>query len=144
MDGEVDLIMVPVSKMVMGGIVTPENNVGLGFLKAALQEYVALDLPFFHIPFHSPAMTSVRYQKVFSQLLSHLCNYDASFCLLSEVKPVKGKIAPHLKRIWPYLVNLDVNALSYILSRARARSRVIVRHGNVFSSLLDVDTTHRR
>jgi hypothetical protein len=110
-----DLVMVPVSRAVIGGIVSPESRVGSGFLRAAFQEYRSMGLPFFHITFHSPAMTSPHYQRVFGQLLKHIRNCDIDFSPLCEVKPVRGKVMPPVKKLLPYLTNLDSDALSYVL-----------------------------
>jgi len=119
--GDTPLVMVPVSMDITGGIVSPESNMGLGFLKAAFREYYDMGVPVFHIAFHSPAMTSHRYQKNLSTLLGYISEYDVRFCRVSEVEPAERRTPPYPARVWPYLANVDLDALSYILKNAPHR-----------------------
>lgn len=115
MTGDLEITMVPVSKEITTGILSPENNAGFRFLRAALQEYADLSVPLVHIAFHSPAMTSPHYRKVFSQLLEWISKHGGNFCQLSKVQCVKPPIPPNAKRLSPYLMNADASALSYAL-----------------------------
>jgi hypothetical protein len=140
--GDLPLVMVPVSMEITGGIVSPESNIGLGFLKAAFREYHDLGMPVFHIAFHSPAMTSRRYQKNFSALLRYISEYDARFCRVSEIEPAGRHVPRYPAQLWPYLTNLDLDALSYILNRAPHRVlrelRMKVQHSLLFGNSHDI------
>jgi hypothetical protein len=120
--GDTELVIVPVSKMIRGGIVSPENRMGLGFLKAAFKEYALLGMPVFHIAFHSPAMTSRHYQTVFNELLKHMSGRHQVFSPLHETTATKGDIVAISSLILPYLENLDASVLFYILSHSISRS----------------------
>jgi hypothetical protein len=127
LDGDVNIVIVPVSGEITGGIVSPENRVGLGFLKAAFQEYYEMSMPVFHIAFHSPSMTSRYYRQVFSELVNYISKYDVRFCPASEVRPQRKKISVHTNALLPYLKNLDPDALSYLLRSLPHRSLRLLR-----------------
>jgi hypothetical protein len=114
--GTVDLVMVPVAKLIRGGAASLQNEIGLGFLKAAFHEYLDLGMPVFHVVFHSPAMTSQRYQRVFHDFLAHIDQSCINFRLLSQVKAVRTVASG--KRLYQYLVNADMQALAYIVQYA--------------------------
>jgi len=116
-NGDMEITMVPVSMEITGGIIGPENDAGLRFLRAALYEYVDLGVPLVHIAFHSAAMTSPRYRKVFGQLLEWMSELDANFHPLSEVQPMRVEIPPNARRLSRYLMNADASALSFVLLR---------------------------
>jgi hypothetical protein len=126
LEGDMEITMVPVSKEIANGMISPENNVGVSFLQAALLELAELGVPFVQIAFHSPAMLSKRYRKAFAKLLQCASDLGASFRPLSEVRPVRAQIAPNSRRYMPYLRNIDASALSFLLPHAIRNPRSAV------------------
>lgn len=118
--GTMNLVMVPVSKEIIGGVISPENRIGLAFLKAAFQEYYDSGCPVVHIALHSPSMTSRHYRKLFNKLLKHISKHNVTFCLAEDIETAESRVPPRA-RLLPYIRNLDAEALSYLAGNAFRR-----------------------
>ena len=121
--GDVQITMVPASKEITGGLITPENNSGLAFLSAAVREYMESGAPFLHIAFHSPALISAAYRTIFSGLLQVISGFNVNFRSLSEVEPIKGSILSYPPHLAQYASNLDLTGFSYIMRHAISHPR---------------------
>lgn len=129
--GDVQITMVPASKEITTGLINPENNAGLAFLRAAVCEYVESEAPLLHIAYHSPALTSASYRTTFSDLLQIISGFNAKFRPLSEVESIKGSILSYPAHLSQYMRNLDVTGLSYIMRHSISHPRsafVKLRH----------------
>lgn len=109
--GDITITMVPVSKEITTGVISPESNIGLGFLRAAVREYVKLNVPLLHIAFHSPALTSPRFQRSFRELLQLTSDFKANYRPLSEIEPLNGMTRSYHGDLSQYLRNLDTAGL---------------------------------
>ena len=104
--GSLPLLIVPTSKTVLGGIVSPEvaPGVGLPWLKACFSEYYRQDLPLFHICLHSPCITDDYFISVMDNLLRFISRHKkVSFKSASEIAGYE-------------VINPRTNILPYIFS----------------------------
>jgi len=87
--GNFPLLMIPISKMFLGGAVCPEDvrRCGLPWLKACFMEYYKQKSPLFHIALHSPVMTDDYYSLIMEKLLFFISRRpDIKFRFVSEIK----------------------------------------------------------
>ena len=118
-EGDMPITMIPVAKEITGGVVSPENPIGVGFLKAAFVEYYSQDLPVFHIAFHSPSMTSSYFKRIFDELLGFISKHkEVEYCLPNEIKAVRTNKNIRTK-IFPYVKYFNKDALIYCLRSIR-------------------------
>jgi len=81
-------LMVPISRMPLGGMAGPEDirKYGFSWLKACFLEYYNQGAPLFHIAMHSPAMTDDYYISFTDKLLSFISEHkNISFKFASEI-----------------------------------------------------------
>jgi peptidoglycan/xylan/chitin deacetylase (PgdA/CDA1 family) len=109
--GGASLLVVPVSRSMLGASVTPElaPRVGLPWLKACFTEYYRQALPLFHIYLHSPCMTDPYFVGAMDGLLEFIARHDVTFRFASEVREYEG--ASPRAVIRPYLAGLNLNML---------------------------------
>ena len=88
------LLMVPISRMPMGGMAGPEDirKYGYQWLLACFKEYYNQSAPLFHIALHSPAMTDPYYIFFTDKFLSFISKHDnINFKFVSEIKEYPDK-----------------------------------------------------
>lgn len=106
--GNLPLLVVPISRMLGVGIVSPEviPVVGLPWLKACFEEYYRQDLPLFHICLHSPCMTDSYFVDAMDEFISFISRHEkVNFKFASEIKKCRD-VFPKT-RIGPYLRSKD-------------------------------------
>lgn len=103
-----DVLMLPVSRMFLGGAAMPEDarRLGLAWLKACFKEYYQQKAPFFHIALHSPVMTDPYYILILDKLLSFISDHkNITFKSASEIKEYPArKVSANL---FPYLFSVN-------------------------------------
>lgn len=108
--GSLPLLIVPVSRSLLGASATPELAplVGLPWLKACFREYYRQGLPLFHLYLHSPCMTDPYFLEAMDGLLRFIAGHDVTFRFASEVREYEHQ-GPRMDLL-PYLagVNLDM------------------------------------
>ncbi len=110
-EGELPLLMVPVSLTLFGRMVSPESApvCGLSWLEAAFSEYHKAGAPVFHIALHSPAMTNPYHASVMEKLLSFIAQHDTvRFRFLSEVRRYSGRELRGSVLPYAFAVNREV------------------------------------
>ncbi len=103
-EGDLPLLIVPISKYFRNGGVNPEmaNIIGISWLKACFSEYYRQGAHLFHICLHSPSMADDYFISVMDSLLSFISKHkDVSFKFASEIreyphKNIHGSITPYL------------------------------------------------
>ena len=85
--GNLPLLMLPISQMVIGGSVNPEvaRIYSLGALKVAFLEYYIKKARLFHICLHSACMTDKFYISVMDRFLAFIAKHAVEFKLASEI-----------------------------------------------------------
>jgi hypothetical protein len=121
--GDVKMIMVPTSKEITTGIISPENRIGLTFLRGAIREYVKLNVPLLHMTLHSPALTSPIFRNTFNEMLQLISQFNVNYRPLSDVVPTEGKVLKYSAQVSQYLMNLDTTSLSYLMRQAIEHSK---------------------
>jgi hypothetical protein len=122
--GDVPLLIVPISQMLRTGNVNPEMVplLGLSWLKACFLEYYSERVPLFHICVHSPAMTDPYFVSAMDGLLKFISKRDVTFKFASEVEPYEP-VEPKT-RVMPYMLHANRLVLRLFL-----RSRISWRSG---------------
>ena len=103
-EGDVPVLITPISKYFPNGGVSPEvvDKVGLSWLKACFLEYYNQDAPLFHICLHSPSMEDDYFISEMDSLISFISKHkNISFKFVSEIKKYPK-------------VNLKTNLLPYV------------------------------
>ena len=122
--GQVPLLMVPVSRSLLGASVSPElvPLIGLPWLKACFLEYYRLGMPLFHICLHSPSMTDKYYLDAMASLLGFIAGHKVAFKFASEI--TASETVPSRADIRPYMAGINRNMIkaSSVLCRRLARS----------------------
>lgn len=121
-EGDLSLLVIPISQYYPRGNVTPEHEpvVGLAWLKACFLEYKMQNLPLFHICLHSPSMVDSHYIQVMDKLLNFISNHKVEYKFASDIKYYEK---PHPKmKVLPYLLGINKNILrSFLLSKVGDR-----------------------
>jgi peptidoglycan/xylan/chitin deacetylase (PgdA/CDA1 family) len=118
--GNLPLLMVPISQMLVGSSVNPEHVPlwGLSWLKACFAEYYAQNLPVFHICLHSPSMTDPFFVDALNELLLFIrLHKDVEFKWASEIEEHEGNSGR--TKLAPYLAALNKTILMRPLPRIR-------------------------
>lgn len=111
-EGDLPLLIIPISHMFHAGNVNPEviPIFGLSWLKACFLEYYKQNMPFFHICLHSPIMTDPYF----------ISNMDSFLKFISKHKNVNFKFASDITKyekvipktcIRPYMCGLNFEIL---------------------------------
>ncbi len=103
-EGNLPLLVVPISRMLGVGMINPEvvPIVGLSWLKACFEEYYRQDMPLFHICLHSPCMTDSYFFSAMDELLGFISNHSGvNYRFASEINNYhdvfpKTQIRPYL------------------------------------------------
>lgn len=107
-EGDLPLLITPISQTLFGGTVNPEGVItyGLPWLKASFLEYRKIGAPFFHICFHSPLGTDPYYISLINDFLSFISRHkNVNFRFASEInKYPQGKIGYN---ILPYITAIN-------------------------------------
>lgn len=108
-EGDLTLLIIPVSRMWFKGIVNPESAsiLGLQWLKACFLEYYSQGLPLFHICLHSPSMTDTYLISVMDELMAFIVRHNIKFKFASEIKKYP-QLNPKTK-ILLYLFSINKN-----------------------------------
>jgi len=121
--GNLNLLIVPISQMLLAGNVNPEvvSSVGLSWLKACFLEYYKQNLPLFHICLHSPCMTNQYFISAMDDLISFISKHkNINFNFASEIAKY-SEVNPKTN-IFPYLLGINrgitINSLKAIQSKA--------------------------
>ena len=87
-EGDMNLLIVPISQMLLGGNVNPEVEpyVGINWMKSCFLEYYKQGLPLFHICLHSPAATDLYFLRILDDLIKFISQYNVEFSWVSEIK----------------------------------------------------------
>jgi len=113
-EGELPLLIIPISRMLFAGNVTPEvvPLVGLPWLKACFLEYHKQNMPLFHICLHSFCMTEPYLISAMDDFLNFVSEHkDVNFKFASEIREY-DEITPKAK-VLPYLlVGVNRNIIS--------------------------------
>lgn len=111
-EGSLPLLIVPTSQMFPRGEANPEfiPMSGLAWLKACFREYYWQNLPLFHIPVHSPAMTDNYLISAMDNFLGFISKHRniefksaSQVVRYAKVKP-KTNILPYLAAINPVIL----------------------------------------
>ena len=117
--GDMPILMVPVSRMLLRGIAGPEDasKYGFSWLKACFKEYHKQGAPLFHIALHSPVMTDPYYIFLADDFLSFILKYDnVNFKFVSEIKEYP---AQNFKTdLLPYLLHLNKEVIKTIFRKS--------------------------
>jgi hypothetical protein len=117
-EGDLPILMVPISQTLFGGTVSPEGVItyGLPWLLSCFEEYYKTKAPLFHICLHSPSMTDDYYCEIFDKLLSFILTHkNINFKFASEIKKYpKQKLTGS---IWPYFFGVNKEFLKTALNR---------------------------
>jgi hypothetical protein len=105
--GNLPILLVPISQYFPGGSVNPETApfVGLSWMKACFLEYYRQDVPLFHICLHSPSMTDDYFISEMENILAFISKHKVvHFKFASEIKEYpqrefKTNITPYLLRL---------------------------------------------
>ncbi|MBI2054312.1 MAG: PTS alpha-glucoside transporter subunit IIBC [Candidatus Staskawiczbacteria bacterium] len=106
--GNLPFLIIPISRMPLGGMAGPEDirKYGFSWLKACFSEYYNQGAPLFHIALHSPAMTDPYYiyfmDKFFSFVLKHK---NINFKFASEIKEYPKKEIKENYLYYPFALN---------------------------------------
>jgi hypothetical protein len=124
--GDLPLLLVPVSRSLLGASATPELAplVGLPWLKACFEEYYRQRLPLFHVCLHSPSMTDPYYRDVMDSLLRFIAEHGVRFRFASEIGEY-DEVRPKADFV-PYLAGVNrsmLNAGPALAGRALAAVR---------------------
>ena len=121
--GDLDLLIIPISQMIVGGNVNPEASPFFGFkwLKACFLEYYRCGVPLFHICLHSPCMADPFFANIMDKFLEFIARYDVTFKFVSDIctynKIYKTRnIVPYVFGLNKYLIK-DIN--NEILRRSK-------------------------
>lgn len=118
--GNLRLLVVPVSEMLMGADANPEMApyLGASWLRACFKEYFSQNLPLFHICLHSLSMTDPYYRSTMREFLRFISTHHVTFKFASEIEQY-DLVDPRTK-ISPYLRYVNTTALNTAL-RSRFR-----------------------
>lgn len=120
--GDLPLLIVPISQMLIGGNVNPEvvSLFGLSWLKACFLEYYKQDLPLFHICLHSPIMTNRYFIKAIDNFLSFISKHkNINFKFASGIEECDS-IKPK-EDILPYLLGVNRDIMKIGLKSINSR-----------------------
>lgn len=117
--GDLPLLIIPVSETFRFGLVSPEMMpiVGLPWLKACFTEYYAQGMPLFHICLHSPSMTDPLFINGLEDLLTFIASHrDIHFRTASEITHYQNpeprtQILPYLLGVNRTQIKTDLKAL---------------------------------
>jgi len=110
--GDLPLLIVPISQMLIAGNVNPEvvPIVGLSWLKAGFLEYYKQGMPLFHICLHSPCMCDPYFISIMKDYLGFISQYkNINFKFVSEISEY-GSVFPKTNII-PYLFAINKNCV---------------------------------
>lgn len=106
--GNLPLLIIPISRTLLGGNVNPEEepSIGLPWLKACFSEYYKQDLPLFHICLHSPCVTTPYFISVIDELLNFVSQHKKiNFRFASEIVEYEP-VSPRTN-ILPYIFGIN-------------------------------------
>lgn len=118
-NGDLSLLIVPISQMLCAGNVNPEAipRVGLSWLKACFTEYYEQNMPLFHMCLHSPCMTDSYFLSAMNEFLRFIAlHQNINFKFASEVNeynPVRPttKVIPYLRSINKNIITLGYKSV---------------------------------
>lgn len=115
--GDVPLLIVPTSQMLIGGYVSPElvPSVGLKWLKACFREYYDQEIPLFNICLHSPSMTDDYYIGAMDELLKYISRFEVDFKFVSQISKY-DHTSPEAN-VFPYVLGLNQNVMNAFFKR---------------------------
>lgn len=88
-NGDLPLLIVPISQTLFGGTINPEGVVTFGYkwLESCFKEYYKLQVPLFHICLHSPSMTDKFYFDIFEKFIKFVASHkNVNFKFASQIK----------------------------------------------------------
>lgn len=108
-EGDLPLLMLPISQTLLGASVSPEiiPTIGREWLESCFLEYYRQQLPFFHICLHSPCMTDPYFIEQTEALIRFISTHDVSFKKASEITKY-GRVDPKAS-VMPYVFGLNAN-----------------------------------
>ncbi|PWR71776.1 hypothetical protein ACKUB1_15840 [Methanospirillum stamsii] len=111
-NGDLPLLIVPISQMLFAGNVNPEvaPKVGLSWLKACFYEYYMQSMPLFQICLHSPSMTDPYFLTVMDEFLKYISKYSNINYVYSREVYEYPYVAPSTM-ISPYILGLNKKIL---------------------------------
>lgn len=125
-EGNLPILMVPISKMINSVIVNPEviPHYGISWLKACFLEYYKQGAPLFHICVHSPCLTDCNFIEYMDDLLSFISKHEISFKFASEIK--KYPEYNSYSDVLPYVTRINKNLLKtcYLDLKSRIRGNL--------------------
>lgn len=111
--GNLSVLLVPVSQMLLFGNVNPEEAslYGLSWLKASFLEYYLQGLPLFHICLHSPCMSEPYFISIMEEFLHFISSRkNITFKFASEIKEYP-RVKP-ISNILPYFYAMNTKLLT--------------------------------
>lgn len=117
-EGNLSLLIVPISQTLGGGTVSPEGVIiyGLKWLKACFSEYYQENVPFFHICLHSPSMTDSYFLSVMNDFLSFISKHkNINFRFASEIKEYPART--FRLNILPYIFAINRNVVKTLFKK---------------------------
>lgn len=112
-EGDLPLLIVPISKTLGNGTANPEGSINFGYpwLKACFEEYYRTNIPLFHLCLHSPLATDAYFLSIMEDLFSLMSKKSVNFLFASQVRQYENK--KYKPNIIPYFFAINKNILKF-------------------------------